>query len=398
MASVEEGGYAWILTKDWATSESSNFYLYSEQIVNHILSKIEVPNLKSTINRMLVVVHPDSTADVYINSSSYRELAQVRVKEGLGIAVGQAILVNDITDIDKVEFQNLDIKIGEKIVYLDRIGLRFGIYFDLGGVTDLEILAKDVARLKRSLVLENILKKVQEEIKDAESKSKEAFVITEGKTDVHHLEKALTTLGFKSALSYERSETDKGDTELLQICKHLSLDEKRTTPVICIFDRDNPTILSELEKKSPGTLDSFQYWGNNVYSFVLPVPDHRKNYQNVSIEMLYSDEVIGRRDSQGKKLHFDNEIQKEIVNGKVMRTVEISPNAEMELKKKISSDEAGAIVNLSGVKVGLSKAAFAELIYTGTEPFSDVNFDDFKPVVKQIEAILADSLSRRKTN
>ena len=58
-----------------------------------------------------------------------------------------------------------------------------------------------------------------------------------------------------------------------------------------------------------------------MYSFALAIPEHRKDYSFVTIEMYYFDDVLARVTPDGRRLCFDNEVRKEIVQGKVTRAV-----------------------------------------------------------------------------
>lgn len=77
-----------------------------------------------------------------------------------------------------------------------------------------------------------------------------------------------------------------GSSALLEMCKSLS---KIGTgkPVIFIADRDEPKIIKEM-----GADNTYRNWGNNVFSFVLPVPDHRCSTPDICIEHYYSDTDI----------------------------------------------------------------------------------------------------------
>ena len=62
-------------------------------------------------------------------------------------------------------------------------------------------------------------------------------------------------------------------------------------PTIFVFDRDDPTILNEVSDESKG----YRSWGNNVFSFAIPVPNHRNGNPQISIEFYYKDEEIRRK-------------------------------------------------------------------------------------------------------
>lgn len=112
-------------------------------------------------------------------------------------------------------------------------------------------------------------------------------VVTEGKTDWKHLKAALKRLKAMGDdieelevhfLEYG-DDTPMGDMELLKFCASQSK-VLQTQPTICIFDRDNPKILNKVLGKDT----AYKEWGNNVFSFAIPVPEHRADAPEVSIE------------------------------------------------------------------------------------------------------------------
>jgi hypothetical protein len=375
--SISEGELADMITRDLATSDSSRFFVYAEQIANIIFPKLEVSNDK--IDRYLMVLHPDDTADVYLQD--FKTVARAQLNRPM--QAGEVIFRADVTDIDEVCFPDSAINRGDRLVYFERHRWRFGIVFDFTRETDADVFAKMAADLQRRLLLDDILQITLSELREAEQTEYDAFVITEGKTDWRHLERALGEIGYRRRLRYEVQDKDRGDTELLVICRHLAL-EPRNRPVICVFDRDNESVIKELAKLGPVD-DGYQVWGNGVYSFVLPVPEHRKQYKHISIEMYYSDEVLGRRTR--KKLCFDNELRKEILPGNRAKDVLIAPDPGTELTKKVVAG-IDRIEDAAGNKVGLSKAAFAELIHNRAEPFQEVDFGSFRLFADTIERII----------
>ena len=63
---------------------------------------------------------------------------------------------------------------------------------------------------------------------------------------------------------------------------------KHTIKRVFVFDRDNEKILKEINED--GKL--YKNWNNNIYSFSIPIPNFREENALISIEHLYSDEVI----------------------------------------------------------------------------------------------------------
>ena len=119
-------------------------------------------------------------------------------------------------------------------------------------------------------------------------------IFTEGHTDWKHIKHAFAlsntakTRGWnKFAFQEFNEKIQMGNDMLLKTC----IFQSRITqnePIIAIFDRDNNSIL----KHVTGENGVFKDWGNRVYSLVLPVPEHRKDTPEISIEHYYSDDEI----------------------------------------------------------------------------------------------------------
>jgi hypothetical protein len=396
MTSAAPGENVEVQVKDWATSDSPFFYIYAEQIANIIFPKLGILNFRDFVNRYLVVIHPDNTADVY--GDDFAMTAKIRPTRSL--SAREIIYVRDIGDIAEVRFPEIQIERNDKMIFLERSGWRFGIFFDFTKQVDLEILATDIAKLHKRLILEDVLKNTLAEFQSKEAQADlvtegqprnvyEAFVVAEGKTDWKHLEKAFEKLGYKRKLEFSKPDADLGDMGLLEICRRAIFLPPHDIPVICIFDRDNDKVRKALVKQSGGLETEYQSWGNNVYSLMLPHPENRKAYQNISIEMYYHDETIRRTTNEGKRLFFDNELRLEIPPGGKMKYVVTAAAPEIELNKKVYSGEVDNIEDDSGRKVGVSKTVFAELIHTEQEPFKAVDFENFRYVSNVLEKILS---------
>lgn len=377
---VGAGEPARIRMKDLATSEASVFYIYAEQIANLIFPKVGVS--KDEVDRYLVVLHEDDTADVFVQD--FPTVAEVRVNRS--VRDSEPIFDVDVTEIEGVRFPGAQITLGDRVVYFERRGWRFGILFDLTRQTTADLLAREAGQLQSKLILDNILQITLDALRKAKENDQDAFIITEGKTDWRHLQRAFAEVAPALNLLYQTSDEQRGDTELLTICKHLAL-KPHERPVICIFDRDNESIARALTRQKSPT-GEYQNWGNNVFSMMIPTPLHRKDYKNISIEMYYSDEVLGRWTADGKRLCFDNEVRKEILPGKNLRIVLIAADVAAELDKKVLVADLDHVEDASGKKIGLSKARLAELISTHTEPFATVDCTSFREIAKVIEAII----------
>ncbi|WP_249704708.1 hypothetical protein [Bacillus zhangzhouensis] len=113
------------------------------------------------------------------------------------------------------------------------------------------------------------------------------IIITEGQTDWRHLKYALKKLkenGMFENLDIDFFEPDKktemGNDKLKKIRDYHALLENEYCKIF-IFDRDVGEINSEFEDAQ------VLYHGNNVYSMLLPIPEHRKDTPYISIEHYY---------------------------------------------------------------------------------------------------------------
>lgn len=383
VSSAAAGETVKVQVKGSATSESPFFLMYAEQIANLIFPKLGSIKLKDEVNNYLAVIHIDNTADVYIQEFA----TAVKVKLNRSIKVGEPIYPKDIDDMVEVSFPGISIKSDDKVVFLKRSGWRFGIYFDFTKQINIETLGVDLANIHKTLILEDNLKNVLAEIQTKMAED-EAFIITEGKTDWKHLEIAFRKINYLRRLGYSKQEKALGDAGLLEICKRAIHLPSNKLPIICVFDRDNPTIIKELNSHSGNDEVDYQSWGNNVFSMMIPQPPERVDYSNISIEMYYSDETIKRKTKEGKRLFFDNELKAELIRGKPKKMISISPVIDTELDKKVYSTDVENIEDSSGKKVGISKTVFAEVIYSENEPFKEVDFENFRHIARIIEKIL----------
>ncbi|WP_442945037.1 DUF3800 domain-containing protein [Nostoc sp.] len=220
-------------------------------------------------------------------------------------------------------------------------------------------------------------------------------IITEGKTDWKHLKKALIRLQkqgkFKQLdiefLEYE-NKIQMGDGELIKMCEQFAKTphEKK---VIFIFDRDNQDII----KKADGN-NLFKDWGNNVFSFCIPVPSHRTKYSNISIEFYYKDDEIKTIDNSSKRLYFSNEIDIVTKQSATNKTVEKhinalnNPKLNEEYDKKIYDQDVDKIQNDTGNLVALSKSNFANNIYNDKDGFKEFDIIEFEKIFEKIKEIL----------
>lgn len=223
------------------------------------------------------------------------------------------------------------------------------------------------------------------------------LIITEGKTDWKHFKNALLKLNDEGKyldldfefLEYEDG-IEMGDSHLKSLCEQTSkLNNDRK--VICIFDRDDNKIVSEMD----GVENPFKEWGNSVYSFCIPTPSHRSAYNKISIEFYYTDDELKTIDEEtNRRLFFTNEVEEIRVISKTnkkksnsrINILEIE-KADEEADKKIYCEDVEKITNSEGVKVAHSKNVFANNILnrkTGFENFDITEFEKVFDIISQI--------------
>ncbi len=205
------------------------------------------------------------------------------------------------------------------------------------------------------------------------------LIITEGKTDIQHLKTAMKRLNIADFTIddfnwYDFSTLEHNTLGCGGLFKLLEQHGKtsRMNTIIGIFDRDQPDITKKIEKDA----QPHKEFGNNVYGFCIPTPKGREQYTNISIESYYEDKEI-KKEYQGKRLHFSNEIWTEM----------------SEFDKKILDKDAGKR------KDAFSKARFADLVENDIKGFStDFNFDNFNAIFDIIIDIIKDATPTETTD
>lgn len=149
------------------------------------------------------------------------------------------------------------------------------------------------------------------------------LIITEGSTDWKHLKKYWELYGCRYSTEkidfweYEPANSntlgtnrlEMGSSALLEMCFQFSKVEQEKI-FIFIADRDETKIIREMG----GGKEKYKYWGNNVYSLVLPLPAHRSLTPEICIEHYYTDEEIKTpyvcEDGVTRRLFLGNEFDK----------------------------------------------------------------------------------------
>ncbi|GLH64514.1 AAA family ATPase [Parageobacillus sp. G301] len=243
----------------------------------------------------------------------------------------------------------------------------------------------------------NIFVQGYEELKENYNRVQEEFksvtktlVITEGKTDWKHLKNAYNTFREKGEfldldidfLEYE--DINMSDSELYRLLNEFAK-VPNVKKIIGIFDRDE----GYGKKLSKHTYKEF---GNNVFAFSIPIPDHRRGHQGISIEFLYKDEDLLRTDEEGRRIFLTSEFKersgrhKKYPNISVANVNKIAGKTEENNSKIIDTD----VFDEHDRSLALSKNNFANYVYYKHENFRDMDLSGFKEVfniIRQIQQI-----------
>lgn len=225
--------------------------------------------------------------------------------------------------------------------------------------------------------------------------SNKNLIITEGKTDWKHLKKALSYFqnrGMFRDINFSFFEYDDeipmGADTLLKVLKYNQLFYSERIKVF-IFDADK----SDINKLHSG--QEFKDWGNNVFSFVIPVPAFRKDTPLISIENYYSDDVLGMCDKNGRRLYVNSEFDEKtgiLKSGNRIYDVNHGKNKKLPPNHIIDDDiynipETIEINQRNIVKiiaecpnVALSKNHFANYILNAEEGYQNIDFSSFKSI------------------
>ncbi len=279
----------------------------------------------------------------------------------------------------------------------------------------LKINAERFSEFQNAYVYLTRTQQYEKDIYDAVSnKHDKMLVVTEGTTDWKHMKAAYNKLSHMPEyallfsdfefefLEYEtisdpESNTIKlemGNSQLVSLCENISK-IMQNRKIVFIADRDHTDTNKKLGGKDG---DEFKKWGNNVYSFILPLPDFRSSTPEICIEHLYPDEVIKteiemKNPDVKRRLYMGNEFDG--------RGYAASLGVVCEKKAvcgpgkiNIIGGTAGERVTLLAdekINVALSKMTFANMILDGKPPFNDIDFKSFVSIFEILKKIYSDN-------
>jgi RNA-directed DNA polymerase len=211
------------------------------------------------------------------------------------------------------------------------------------------------------------------------------LIYTEEKTDGKHLIAALRS--FQSQKMFRQislSCLDNQGFDSLEKCLDFTVSNSQvnTKPQIFIFDRD---INKKLYLKVGGD-EQYRFWGNGVYSMVLPVPKHREQSPEISMVFYYKDEDIVGKDKSGSRLFLGSEFNKS-TGRHLSEDLNCMLLDKLGNPLKVVDDK---VFNEHNENVALSKDKFAENILDQTDQFKDVDFSGFTPLFDVVSTIISD--------
>jgi RNA-directed DNA polymerase len=228
-------------------------------------------------------------------------------------------------------------------------------------------------------------------VRISKTKLRTPRIVTEGKTDWKHLKVALDKLQavglFKDLkVVFEEYEGDMpaGGGEIKELCIRTAR-LPQSVPIVFVFDNDDSNIVKIVtEKERP-----YKSWGNNVFSFVIPVPNHRTETPEVSIELYYKDSEITRVDNYGRRLYLSSEFKSRSGWHKLERLTCMDSNKIRNERKLCVIDSQ--VYNEAEENVALSKSDFASHIIGQETNFNDFDCTSFSLIFSIIQQIIEEN-------
>lgn len=224
-----------------------------------------------------------------------------------------------------------------------------------------------------------------EKVKGILKQLERPVVITEGKTDVKHILKAMEMLGIERQFDViNEADQPDGDGDLKTIIKNLCK-IKQNRKVIAVFDRDNPNVTKEID-------DPYKDYGNNVYAMRIKCPQCRidERRTNISIEYMYSDDEIHSVLPDGHQLFFGNEFKTDSTRRHITNNGLRLALPDGCGKDKIIENNGGqAVFDNSDNNHLAKKEDFANAVVNGDIAISQQSWENFRATIDVINQIIA---------
>lgn len=141
-----------IWTRLYLTSDDRFFHKIVEGMTAHIQHRAASAGQHVKLTNaglILLVVHPDNTADLWLDAAA----VSLKIMAKRPIAAGTAIFENDIADVKAMSFPLVEISKNDRVICIFREGWRFGLFFDFNPEGDFLIdnMERDLGTLYRRL-------------------------------------------------------------------------------------------------------------------------------------------------------------------------------------------------------------------------------------------------------
>lgn len=253
----------------------------------------------------------------------------------------------------------------------------------------------------------------RQEIRNAiDAKKDRPLIITEGSTDWKHMKAAFThltkdprcsewlpDLDFEF-LEYEPKNSpaencyklEMSGSQLKTMCEQYCL-VQQPRKMIFIADADLRDVRKALGRENM----SYKSWGNNVYSLILPIPEHRKGTPEICIEHYYSDNDIRTMleiNGVKRRLYMGCEFDADgLSRDKTLFCNERNSCGDNKIRIIDGHEKSPRVYRIDDedkVNVALSKMKFAELVLERAVPFDQMDFSSFISLFETIRDILAE--------
>ena len=255
--------------------------------------------------------------------------------------------------------------------------------------------------------LDQMKRELQNIRTEIEKKRERILIITEGSSDWKHIKTAYSVLRERKEyenifeglniefLEYEPKNSsfpkplklEMGCSALVSLCDSyakLPQDNK----IIFIADRDDASTLIKIGSNGS---KPYKDWGNNVYSFALPIPSHRIATPLICIEHFYSDDEIKTEvlcsDGVSRRLYMGYEFD---TYGRGLEIERLCTNRNLCGNNKIKIIDDAVLPSSAGldnINYALPKMEFAAKVASGETPYNNFNFESFVPIFEIIQEI-----------
>lgn len=220
------------------------------------------------------------------------------------------------------------------------------------------------------------------ELQEQLAKIKIPLVITEGKTDIKHIEKARKKIGISEKYdTIAPNAQPNGDGDLLKLLQNLAR-MPQAHKVIGIFDCDSKTT-----KDITGPYKDF---GNNVYGFKIEPPANRvaNNQTEISIEYLYTDDEIRTELPNHTRLYFGTDFSERTGRCKLDDTLSLTNQSDRGKDKIVENCGGQAVYDAAENNYLAKKDDFAKAVELDMVPVSDASWENFRHIFDRIEEIM----------